>query len=190
MTVSRTVSFFAPVRLSPLCRSCAMMALILDVELLRRLVSRYEVPVPVDLVEGVGLDGLELKLVLVAEVGSRGGGIESCLMLLLSMLSPFGCEMLFFEALRFQDRLNLRLRELMDEGVGGSSGLERCGGDFSTAFVLDLCARGPEGLCTGKSTVVSKGRVRSPPVFDLFMNVDSIPPLGSEVDKNGDMPDR
>jgi hypothetical protein len=38
--------------------------------------------------------------------------------------------------------------------------------------------------------VESSGRVRSPPVFDLFTKADSMPPFGSEVDKNGDMPDR
>lgn len=146
--------------------------------------------VPLDLFEGVGLDDFELKLLVVAETGIRGGGIESCLAVLPSIVSPLGCLAPFFEALRLNVRLSLRLMELMDEGVGGSSGLERGGGDFATDFVLVLCARGPEGLCTAKSTAESSGRVRSPPVFDLFANDDSIPPLGSEVDKNGDMPDR
>ena len=65
-TVSRPVSFLDPARLSLRCReSCDIMALRLEAELLRRLVSRY-VPVPLDFVdfvdfsEGVGLGGLEL----------------------------------------------------------------------------------------------------------------------------------
>jgi hypothetical protein len=57
--------------------------------------------------------------------------------------------MLFFEALRFQDKLNFRLKELMDDGVGGSSGLESGGGDFVPGgrVAIDFGARGPEGLC-------------------------------------------
>jgi hypothetical protein len=34
------------------------------------------------------------------------------------------------ELLRFQDRLSFLLRELIEEGVGGSSGLGCCIGDF------------------------------------------------------------
>jgi hypothetical protein len=57
--------------------------------------------------------------------------------------------MLFLEALRFQDKLNFRLRELMDDGVGGSSGLESGGGDFVPGgnVAVGFGARGPEGLC-------------------------------------------
>lgn len=56
--------------------------------------------------------------------------------------------MLFLDALRFQDKLNFRLRELMDDGVGGSSGLESGGGDLVPGgnVVIDFGARGPEGL--------------------------------------------
>ena len=56
--------------------------------------------------------------------------------------------MLFLEALRFHVKLNFRLIELMDDGVGGSSGLESGAGDFVPVdFVdVDLWVRGPEGL--------------------------------------------
>jgi len=56
--------------------------------------------------------------------------------------------MLFLEALRFQDKLSFRRRELIDDGVGGSSGLDSGGGDFVPVdFVaIDLGARGPEGF--------------------------------------------
>jgi len=56
--------------------------------------------------------------------------------------------MLFFDALLFQDKLNFRLRELMDDGVGGSSGLESGGGDLVPwgKVAIDFGARGPEGL--------------------------------------------
>lgn len=124
----------------------------LEVELLRRLDSRY-VPVPVDFVEGVGLDGFELKPFAVAEWGIRGGGIESCLGRFPSVFSPLGCLPPFFDALLLNVKLSLRLIELIDEGVGGSSGLERGGGDFAAGFVVvavvfGFCARGPWGLCT------------------------------------------
>jgi hypothetical protein len=70
--------------------------------------------------------------------------------------------MLFLEALRFQDKLSFRLRELMDDGVGGSSGLES-GGDFVPvgSGAIDFGARGPEGLCWCEGTLgtVSSGRV-------------------------------
>jgi hypothetical protein len=61
------------------------MAFKLEDELFRLLVSRY-VPFPldlvdlVDLVDGAGLGGLAfVMLLIVAEAGIRGGGIESCL---------------------------------------------------------------------------------------------------------------
>lgn len=77
-TVSSVDSFFA-IRLSLRFRSWAMMALRLEAELFRLRDSRY-VPVPFDLVEGVGLEGLlVVTLFKVAETGILGGGMESCL---------------------------------------------------------------------------------------------------------------
>ncbi len=146
-TVSRVDSFFAA-KLSPRLRSWAMMAFRLEAELFRLRDSRY-VPLPFDFVEGVGLGGLLVDMLLtVAEMGILGGGMESCLTLC-SALSPCSWPMLFLEALRFQDRLNFLLKELMDDGVGGSSGLESGGGDFVPAdfMAIGFGARGPEGLC-------------------------------------------
>lgn len=124
------------------------MALRLEAELFRLRDSRY-VPVPLDFVDGVGLGPLlvEATLFKVAEMGILGGGMESCLTLLWSALS-LSWLMLFFEALRFQDKLSFRRRELMDDGVGGSSGLESGGGDLVPArfAVIGFGARGPEGF--------------------------------------------
>jgi hypothetical protein len=140
-----------------------MMAFKLEAELFRLLDSRY-VPVPLDLVDGVGLGGFEvLMLFSVAETGILGGGMESCLTLVCSALSACGWLMLFFEALRFHDKLNLRLSELIDDGVGGSSGLGSGGGDVvPTDFVaIGFGARGPEGLWwwAGISGTESSGKV-------------------------------
>jgi hypothetical protein len=63
--------------------------------------------------------------------------------------------MLFLEPLRFHDRLNFLRNELMDDGVGGSSGLDRGGGDLALADAF--CARGPDGLTTSESTGKSAG---------------------------------
>ena len=124
-----------------------MMALRLEVELFRLLDSRY-VPVVLDLVEGVGLGGFDVEMLLtVADIGMRGGGMESCLMGC-SDLSPGSWLTLAFEALLFQDKLSFRLNELIEDGVGGSSGLER-GGEFLVAGALvamDFGGLGPDGL--------------------------------------------
>jgi hypothetical protein len=96
------------------------------------------------------------------------------------------------EALRFHDKLSFLLSELIDEGVGGSSGLESGGGDFGGLAAAGFCARGPEGLVwwIAKSGAVSSGAVKSPPVFDLFKKAASMwPPLGSEELKKGEGPD-
>lgn len=151
-----------PTRLSLRFLSWAMMALRLDVELFRLLDSRY-VPVVLDLVEGVGLGGFDVvgMLFTVAEMGMRGGGIESCRMLC-SCLSPGSWLMLALEALRFQDRLSFRLSELMDDGVGGSSGLDSGGDDLAGgALVATECGGlGPDGLCCiGMPGTISNGRV-------------------------------
>jgi hypothetical protein len=50
------------------------------------------------------------------------------------------------EALRFHDKLSFLLSELMEEGVGGSSGLESGGGDFAGFVLAGFGARGPDGL--------------------------------------------
>ena len=58
------------------------------------------------------------------------------------------------ELLRFQDKLSFLLREDIEEGVGGSSGLDSCVGDFGGGFIVGfdvtfdgcLWARGPDGF--------------------------------------------
>jgi hypothetical protein len=75
----------------------------------------------------------------------------------------------------------------MDEGVGGSSGLDSGPGDLEAGFVA-YCARGPVGF-TGvpDSPMLSVMVAKSPPVFERFIKPDSKPPFGSEVDRKGDM---
>lgn len=54
--------------------------------------------------------------------------------------------MLLFEVLLFQPRLSLRRREVPDEGVEGSSGLEALVGVSFFAGLANFCARGPVNL--------------------------------------------
>jgi hypothetical protein len=123
------------------------MAFRLEAELFRRRDSKY-VPVPLDLIDGVGLAGLPAgRLFIVLEAGIRGGGMESCLTFFGSPFSAWA-RLPFLEALRFHDKLSFLLSEVMDEGVGGSSGLESGGGDLACRVVVatGFGARGPEGL--------------------------------------------
>lgn len=77
----------------------------------------------------------ETELPVVAETGRRGGGIASCFVVALFS----GCFSVL-ELLRFHDRLNFLLRELIDEGVWGSSGLDCCTGtgDFEIGLIEAL----------------------------------------------------
>lgn len=69
---------------------------------------------------------------VVAEIGSRGGGIASCFVL----SAAFSCAWVAaFELLRFQDRLSFLRKEVIDDGVAGSSGLDCCVGDFGVALI-------------------------------------------------------
>ncbi len=92
-----------------------------------------------------------LKLFIVAEAGSLGGGILSC----------FGgcggysdsrsfaaCErlMLFFEVVLFQPKLSFLRSEEVDEGVAGSSGLDTWVGVLLFKGLLTFWARGPVNL--------------------------------------------
>lgn len=89
----------------------------------------------------------------------------------------------------FQDMLSLRLSELIDEGVDGSSVCGIGGGDLG-ALVGSAGGRGPWGflnVCSSKiGTVIV---ARSPPVLDRLSPSCSKPPFGSDEDKNGDMLD-
>ena len=90
--------------------------------------------------------------------------------------------------LRFQERLSLRRIELMEEGVAGSSGLERGGVDFVSALAM----RGSAGFKGAAiSSVPPNGRVKSPRVLERWAKeVSRVPDLGTEDDRKGDRPDR
>jgi hypothetical protein len=91
-----------------------------------------------DLFDGTGLG--PLILLIVAEAGSLGGGILSCLGgcgAVSLFLSFVPCErlILLFEAFLFHPRLNFLLNEVPDDGVPGSSGLDAVGVDIFCGFV-------------------------------------------------------
>lgn len=109
----------------------------LEAELFLRLEARLLV----DPLLLTGLFGLVLeRLYVVAEMGMRGGGIISCLLLDCGKdfcdLSPKSVEppLLPLELPRFHEMLSFRLRELIDDGVGGSSVLSAGGGDIFVCF--------------------------------------------------------
>lgn len=89
--------------------------------------------VVLDAVEAIGSRVLALcKLFVVADIGRRG--TASLVELApVSLKSPW-----FLEALRFQDMLNFLLNELMDDGVGGSSGVGAGPGDFGTCLLVSM----------------------------------------------------
>ena len=83
--------------------------------------------------------------------------------------------MLDLELLLFHDILSLRRNEVMDDGVAGSSGLDKAPGAGDLAVdvdlaVLDAGALGPDGFCGATSKVVSTGPVKSAPVLDRVAN--------------------
>lgn len=152
----------------------------LAAELFLLLDSRYEL---FALTDGLGLFLAELRFPTVAEIGNRGGGICSLLILRSTVFSDVLAFESVLEVLRFHDKLNFLRKELIEDGVGGSSGSEIGGvGDF--AFT-GRWARGPEGFCGG---FTSRGSVIFPrsPVCDLFRKAGSAPGLGTEEDRNGD----
>ena len=120
----------------------------LEIELFRRLESRYVV----DLTLGLGLGTLWLlEVLIVADAGRRGGGMLSCFGGCggySDSLSLAACDalMLLFEVLLFQPRLSFRRREVPEDGVEGSSVLDALVGvSFFTGFA-NFWARGPVNL--------------------------------------------
>ena len=99
--------------------------------------------------------------------------------------------MLDFELLLFHDMLSLRRREVMEDGVAGSSALDKEPGAGDFAFDdgltgLDVGALGPAGFGTAESNCMSTGAVKSAPVFDLLVKAVSIPFLGAEDERKGE----
>lgn len=95
--------------------------------------------------------------------------------------------MLFFEVLLFQPRLSFRRREVPEDGVEGSSGLDALVGvSFLTGFD-NFWARGPVNLAGLWGSVVDVSVAEtSPLVLDLGMNECSPPFFGRDEDINGD----
>lgn len=147
---------FLLLHVSLLVRSCETKLLRLAAELFLLLDSRY--PPFAFVIGGLGLDCFALeRLLTVAETGILGGGILSCLtggweccwnlccgIEGCSVASTGPAEPLF-ELPLFQVKLSLRLSELIDDGVLGSSvvgpGVGDLGGNFSV-----FSARGPTGF--------------------------------------------
>jgi hypothetical protein len=117
---------------------------------------------------------------VVADAGTLGGGIESSLL-------TFGCPTLALEELLFQEKLSFLRNDLpIDDGVGGSSGLEGRTGDL---------ASDGRGLDTGagsfRGDVRSSGGLLSRPPSDGFLDkaASRRPLLGTEDEENGVRPD-
>lgn len=92
----------------------------------------------------------------------------------------------FFDVPLFHDRLSFLRNELMDDGVGGSSGSEAGGGDL-VPDLAGLGARGPDGFCWGLVFKSDSVTLPMSPVLGLLINSESGPFLGSEEDKKGEM---
>lgn len=173
------VSFFGLLRCKPqlslFVLSWPVIILRLDTELFLLLELRYVVVD--DLTEGLGL-GMSLlfvlRLFIVTEAGNLGGGILSCFGGgggWLDSLSPAAWEalILFFDPDRFQLRLNFLRNEFVEDGVGGSSGLDNSAAGVSLlANLLAFKARGPVNLA-GLFSVEMSIVVKSPLVFDRGM---------------------
>lgn len=135
------------------------------------------------------------RLLTVAETGILGGGMLSCLAgaccwtcaWALSTTSAGGLILLFDDP-RFQDILSFLRKELMEEGVCGSSIEVGAGvGDFVTGF-SEFCGRGPAGFwkdCSSKPIPCTVAG--SPLVLGRLRKLDSKPPFGADDERKGDM---
>lgn len=116
----------------------------------------------------------------------RAGGWNCCCGIAGFSPSSGAAALLFFELPRFQVRLSFRLRELIDEGVAGSS-LGPGVGDLGIGLSI-FKARGPAGFWCKWSP--STGAVifgSSPPVLDRFKKECSNPPFGADEERKGEI---
>jgi hypothetical protein len=198
---SGMVSFFVgspPFRASLLCTPLLRAAVRLDAELFRRRDSRYGF-----LTDGVGLGGFDASAGFGwgcsdARRGFLGGGMASWRVdgsgsEVALVCGCGGIETLGFDVFRFHDKLSLRRSELIDEGVGGSSGLDRgLGGDATTRrTVLAASAEGTRlfawlSSCSGKPSPM--GLMVSWSVWARLINAEGVSAvvLGTDDDTNGE----
>jgi hypothetical protein len=160
----------------------------LEAELFLLRDSRY---VPVGLVVVAALEILVLLPLTAGNVMLWVKELLSCFAAGISSAFSVICPpLLLFAPFLFHVRLSLRRNEVIDDGVGGSSGLDMGAGDFGGCRVI-FNPRGPDGFVGiegSAPTVDAFGR--SPPVFDLVRTFDSTKSFGTDDDKNGDTPDR
>jgi hypothetical protein len=95
----------------------------------------------------LGLGAFIAVGLIVAGTGMRGGGMLFC-RACSECLSIDGAAgwLPLLELLRFHEMLSFLLKELIDEGVGGSSAVEGGVGDLVVVLV-SFRARGPVGFC-------------------------------------------
>ena len=143
-----------------------------------------------DLIDGLGLGTVAvLRLFIVAEAGSLGGGMLSCLGGCggySDSRSLAACErlMLLLEVVLFQPKLSFLRSEDVDEGVVGSSGLDNWVGVLLFMDLPIFRARGPVNL--GGLSFPFSPVLKSPLVVDRGIKLYSPLDFGSELDTNGD----
>lgn len=91
--------------------------------------------------------------------------------------------MLLLDVVRLHPILNLRRNDDVEDGVAGSSGLERV--EVLLLSLLNFCALGPVNLVPFLSLFASVDTMFEV-VFDLASVISLLPPCGSEEDTNGD----
>lgn len=98
------------------------------------------------------------------------------------------CEMLLLllDVLRFQPRLSFRRKDVADEGVVGSSGLEISVGVSVFAALANFGALGPVSLAGRAGSVAPSCVAKSPLVFDLGIYECSPLFFGNDDEMNGE----
>ena len=92
-----------------------------------------------------------------------------------------------FDPDRFQPRLNFLRNEVVEDGVGGSSGLETSAGVSVLANLFTFKARGPVNLAGLFSVVEVSIVVKSPLVLDRGIRCWPALFLGRDEDKYGEV---